>query len=397
MNLLGLARRNISGNAFRSWAVGLCAFLVAGLALGTAIILRGADSSLQLASERLGADIVVVPEGTVDKVEGALLMGHTTRVWMPSSNLEQVAAIPGVAAATPQIYLSTLENASCCSQPNMFLVVYDPASDFALQPWLEHTVGQRLKLGEVVGGAHVFVPPGEQNISIYGYLVTLKANLEPTGTGIDQSMFLTRETARDVARVSLTMAQKPLLVPENQVSAVLVRLAAGADPEATAVEIMRSVPGVTPVVSANLFHSQRKQLDALRGGIVATLALTLALSIILIGLVFSMAANERRRELGVLRAMGGNRMFVFRTLLAEAGILAVAGASAGIGLTVLVLYLFHTLIVVTLGLPVLLPSVPSLVVQVLVGLGVALIVITLAALLPAIRISRLDPAIAMRE
>ena len=88
---------------------------------------------------------------------------------------------------------------------------------------------------------------------------------------------------------------------------------------------------------------------------------------------------------------------MFRTLLAEAGILAIAGASAGIGLTVLVLYLFRSLIVVTLGLPVLLPSIPSLVLQVLAGLGVALVVITLAALFPAIRISRLDPAIAMRE
>jgi putative ABC transport system permease protein len=210
-------------------------------------------------------------------------------------------------------------------------------------------------------------------------------------------MFLTKETAQDVARVSLTMAEKPLLVPENQVSAVLVRLQPGADPEAAAVEIMRSVPGVTPVVSGNLFQSQRKQLNALRGGIVATLALTLGLSIILIGLVFSMAANERRRELGVLRAMGANRLFVFRTLLAEAGLIAVVGALTGIGLTVLILYLFRTLLVVTLGLPMLLPSAPSLLLQVLAGLGVALVVITLAALLPAIRISRLDPAIAMRE
>jgi putative ABC transport system permease protein len=397
MNLLGLASRNISGNAFRSWAVGLCAFLVAGLALGTAIILRGADTSLQLANERLGADVIVVPEGTVDKVEGALLMGHTTRVWMPAANLEKIAAVPGVAVASPQIYLSTLENASCCSQPNMFLVAYDPATDFTLEPWLKGNIGHGLKLGEVVGGSNVFVPQGEQNIQIYGYLVTLKANLEPTGSGIDQSMFMTMETARDVARVSYIMAEKPLLIPEDQISAVTVRLAPGVNPRETAVEIMHKVPGVTPIVSADLFQSQRKQLNALRGGIVATLALTLGLSVVLIGLVFSMAANERRRELGVLRAMGANQLFVFRTLLTEAGILAVVGALAGILFTVLILYLFHTLIVVTLGLPLLLPSVPSLVLQVLAGLGVALIVITFAALVPAIRISRLDPAIAMRE
>lgn len=397
MNLWRLARRNIRGNAFRSWVVGLCACLVAGLALGTALILRGAESSLRLANQRLGADVVVVPEGTVEKVEGALLMGHTTRVWMPAANLERVAAVPGVQAASPQIYLSTLRDAACCSVPNMFLVAYDPATDFALEPWLKDTIGQGLSLGEVVGGTYVFTPEGEQNIQIYGYFVTLKANLEPTGTGIDQSMFLTMETARDIARVSVRMAVEPLEIPGDSISAVMVRLEPGADPQAVALEIMHRVPGVTPIPSPDLFQAYRKQLGALRGGIVATLGITLVLSVVLIGLVFSMAANERRRELGVLRAMGASRAFVFRTLLAEAGLLALAGALAGIALTVLVLYLFHTLIVVSLGLPFLLPALPSLALQVLAGLGVALAAVTLAALLPALWISHLDPAVAMRE
>ena len=397
MHLVQLARRNIAGNAFRSWVVALCACLVAGLALGTTLILRGADSSLRLANQRLGADIVVVPEGTVEKVEGALLMGHTTRVWMPLETLDRIAAVPGVQAASPQIYLSTLSNASCCSVSDMFLVAYDPTTDFTLEPWLKSTIGEGLKLGEVVGGSFVFTPEGQQNIQIYAYLVTLKANLEPTGTGIDQSMFLTMETARDIARVSVTMAVAPLEIPEGSISAVMVRLEPGVDPQTVAVEIMHRVSGVTPIVSSNLFQAYRKQLSSLRAGIGATLALTLGLSVVLIGLVFSMAANERRRELGVLRAMGASRTFVFRTLLVEAGMLALAGALTGIVLTVLVVYLFRTLIVVTLGLPVLLPALSTLALEVLAGLGVALVVITLAALLPAWRISRLDPAVAMRE
>ncbi len=71
----------------------------------------------------------------------------------------------------------------------MFLVAYDPETDFTIEPWLESTIGRGLKLGEAVGGTYVFVPEGEQNIKIYGYFVTLKGNMEPTGTGLDQSMF----------------------------------------------------------------------------------------------------------------------------------------------------------------------------------------------------------------
>ena len=151
------------------------------------------------------------------------------------------------------------------------------------------------------------------------------------------------------------------------------------------------------MTSPDLFQSYRRQMVALRASLGWTMGLTLALSLALIGLVFSMAANERRRELGVLRAVGATRGFVFRSLLAEAGLLALAGALSGIVLTVAVTYLFRRLIVVTLGIPFLMPSPASLAIEVAVGLAVALAVITLAALLPAYRISHLDPAIAMRE
>jgi putative ABC transport system permease protein len=397
VNLRQLALSNIKGSAFRSGVVALCALLVASFALGTTLILRGAENSLRLAIERLGADIVVVPEGTEARVESALLMGTTTRVWMPEETLEKVAAVPGVQAVSPQLYLSTLIDAACCAVSDMFLVVYDPQTDFTIEPWLIKTIGQHLKLGEVVGGSYVFVPEGEQNIKLYGYFVTLKANMEPTGTALDQSMFLTLETARDMARISQTMAVRPLEIPQGQISSVMVRLQPGSDPEAVALEIMHQVPGVTPIASSNLFRAYRQQMSSLRSAIVAMMGLTLALSVAMIGLVFSMAANERRRELGVLRALGATRTFVFQSLLTEAGLLALAGGLAGIGLVILTTYLFRNLIVHTLSLPILLPSPGSLLLQVGGGLSVALLSITLAAMLPAYRISRMDPANAMRE
>ncbi len=397
MKLYQLALRNISGSAFRSWVVALCAFLVASFALGTALVMRGAEDSLRLATERLGADILVVPEGTETRIESALLMGTTTQVWMPAGNLAAVAAVPGVAAASPQIYLSTLSGASCCSVEDMFLIVYDPETDFTVRPWLEKTLHGGLRLGEVVGGTYVFVPEGEQNIQIYGYLVTLEANMGATGTGLDQSMFMTIDTARDIARISRTMAEKPLEIPEGSISSVLVKLAPGADPQQVALEIMHLVPGVTPIESLNLFRAYRTQMEGLRAGIVVALVVALVLSVLLIGLVVSMAANERRRELGVLRAMGATRTFVFQSMLVETGILALAGGLSGIAITVLATYLFRNLIVHSLGVPFLLPAPAALLAQVAGGLGVALGGVAAGALLPAYRVSRQDPAAAMRE
>jgi len=397
MNLYRLALKNIAGSAFRSWVVALCALLVASLALGTTLIMRGAQNSLRLAIDRLGADIIVVPEGTVTQVETALLMGVPTEVWMPEEVLDQVAAVPGVEAASPQFYLSTLSGASCCSVEHMFLIVYDPETDFAIGPWLQKELGDGLHLGEVVGGTYVFVPEGEQNIQIYGYFVTLKANMEPTGTGLDQSMFLTLETARDIARISVTMAEQPLEIPEESISAVLVKAKPGADLEELSVQIMHDVPGVIPLESPNMFQAYRAQMTSLLTGVLAVMGITLALSIALIALVFTMAANERRRELGVLRAMGATRAFVFQSLLTEAGLLALGGGLGGIGFTILSTYLFRNLIVYRLSLPFLMPSPLALLAQVAGGLAVALLSVTVAAMLPAYRISRQDPANAMRE
>jgi len=397
MSIFQLALKNISGNAFRNGVVFLCALLVSAFALFTTLVMRGAETSLRLAIDRLGADIVVVPEGSEAKIESALLMGTPARFWMPEDNLNRIAAIQDVEVVSPQLYLATLTGASCCSVSDMFIIAYDPGSDFTIQPWLKQKLGGGLRLGEVVGGTYISATEGEQNIKLYGYLVTLKENLEPTGTGLDQSMFLTFETAYDIAGKSHFQALSPLEIPPDSISAALIKVKPGSDPHAVAIQIMQKVPGVTPIESSNLFQSYRKQMTGLLGSILVILGVTWGLSVVLIGLVFSMAANERRKELGVLRALGATRRFVFQSLLAEASLLAFVGGATGVALAGMAIFLFRKLIMVSFEIPFLLPSPVSLLIQIGGGLLLALFSVNLAALFPAFKISRQDPAIAMRE
>jgi putative ABC transport system permease protein len=397
MNLLQLAWKNISGNELRSWVVALCALLVAAFALFATLLLRGAATSLELAAERLGADIVVVPEGAQTEMEGALLMGVPAHFWMPEENVAKLAAISGVEAVSPQIYLATLQDASCCTVSQMFMVAFDPQTDFTVRPWLEQKLPAGLGLGEVIGGDYIFATEPSDGILVYGDLVRLKGNLEPTGTGLDQTLFFTMDTAHRLALVSEMRALEPLIIPANQVSAVLLQTKPGMDTEQIAVDIYRTVPGVYPIQSANLFQSSRTQLKSLLNTVVIVMALIWPLAIVLIGMIYLMAANERRRELGVLRALGATRRFVAQSLLAEASLLAFCGALVGVFLAVLAIYLFRRLIMVSLGVPFILPSAGSLAVQIGVGLLLSMASVFLAALLPAIKISRQDPAIAMRE
>jgi putative ABC transport system permease protein len=397
MNLFRLVVRNIAGSSFRSFAVILCALLICAMTLTVGMILAGAEESLRVAGDRLGADILVVPENAARKIESALLMGQPTRDWMPASVLDSVAAALGVEAVSPQIYLATLSNASCCTVSDMFLVVYDPNSDFVVGPWLEKNVGGTLRKGEIIGGSSVFVPAGQQKIVIYGYPVDLRASMAATGTGLDHTALMTMETAREIASVSRTSAEKPLEIPEGMISAVMVKVRPGTNLRATANNISVHVRGVTPMVAPDLFQSQRNSLQGLENGVLGILLLVSLFSAGLLALVFSMAANERRRELGVLRALGATRGFIFQALLWEAALLGAYGGMAGAGLTVLAIVLFRKLIVSISGIPFLIPSLPSL--ATLAGFAIlsALGIVMFAAMIPAYRFSRKDPSVAMRE
>ena len=397
MHQLRLATRNIAGSSFRSWMVFFCAALMAGFVIAATLVIRGVDDSLHLALDRLGADIIVIPEGHEQRLKSALLMGIPVHCWMPDTIVDDLADIPGVTAVSPQLYLSTLRGATCCSVPEMFLIAYDPATDFTLTPWLEENLEGGLELGEAVGGSLVYVPAEEGELLVYGYGLDLKGSLEPTGTGLDQSMFFTFDTAYEIARHVVRpggqAARYPTahrLVGTGQ-GGPGCRSPGGRRPDRS------NDPGVTALETNTLFRGQREQLLSLLNSVVALLGITWVLAMALIAIVFSLAVNERRRHIGVMRALGARRTTVLYSLLLEAGLLALAGGAVGIAVASLAVYLFRPLIMGMMSTPFLYPAPLPL-----AGLGLGALVlvlagVSLAALIPALRISFQEPSISMRE
>jgi putative ABC transport system permease protein len=142
-------------------------------------------------------------------------------------------------------------------------------------------------------------------------------------------------------------------------------------------------------------------LAAQRAGLIQSLFIALGiiwiLAVVITGFVFSLMVNERRREIGMLRAAGASRNFIFRLFLTESAILAIGGGVTGIILSTLLLYFLRSWLMSALEIRVLLPSLPGLVVFTIGCFLIALILVLPALLYPAIRASRLDPVVAMRE
>ena len=175
-------------------------------------------------------------------------------------------------------------------------------------------------------------------------------------------------------------------------------MAPGYDPHEVALEIVKSVTGVSSIESPDLFQSYRLQMNSIVKGILVVLIITLILSVSLMSLLYSMAVKTKwRREVGVLRAIGATRVIIFRALLSEAGILALTGGLSGIILTIVVTFLFRKLYIKMAGLPLAFPSLPSLLLQIGIGFAVTFVAIALAATIPSYRISHQDPATSMRE
>ncbi len=397
MNTFELALKNLKGNSVRSLIVFLSVLVMAILFASTTLIVTGSRNSLQAGLERLGADVMVVPEGAQDKVESALLMGKPTNVWMSADYLKKISSIYGVGKVSPQIYLQSLYAASCCSVSETFLVVFDPDTDFAVTPWLKSKLGRGLAQNEIIGGSYIFVPEGQQYIKLYGCNLTLAGNLEPTGTGLDQTIFMTEETASYIAQSSVTTAEQPLVIPAGSISSVMVKVQPGMDPHQVMLRIAYYLPEIVPIESPSLFGAFRQQMTGLLWGFLALLIIAWVLGTIQIALIFSVVVNERSREMAVLRALGAKRHYIFRVLIYEAAILALMGGGLGVVLGGFGIFLFKDFIAGTLKMPFLFPSLSSLAVLFVAGITLSMLTVTLAALVPALRMSRQEPAIAMRE
>jgi len=396
VSLIRLVVKNIVGSGFRSAAIFLGAALVAGFAILATLVVRGAEASLQRSLDRLGADIVVFPWGTrLEEMQGGHLMKITTSGWIPSSYVHRLSTVPGIEAISPQLYLLTVQGTAYCSMPEMYVVAFDPATDFILQSWIDARLYRDLQVGEAIGGSHVFDPGG--GLALEGYPLKLVGNLATTGTDLDQTLFVSLETAQDMAQFSQMHPTNAIKIVPQSVTTALVRVKHGNEPRSVAIQISERVPGVIPIENVGMFQAQRGQIIGLMTTVLGLLVTIWLLAIGFVGLVFTMTVNARRREIGVLRAIGCPQTFVVRSLLLEGAVLGLGGGSVGIALSALGAFVLQDRIVQSLRLPFVFPALDSILILALGGLALAMLSVAIAALFPALRISRQEPALTMRE
>ncbi|WP_096698589.1 FtsX-like permease family protein [Polaromonas sp. AER18D-145] len=134
-------------------------------------------------------------------------------------------------------------------------------------------------------------------------------------------------------------------------------------------------------------NAQSVSTALIRGVVLVVVVLGIA-SVLVVSVV------QKRREIGILRAMGATRGQILRLFLVQGAVVGALGSALGIALAVLMIWLFTTFVRGSDGLPLFVITLPLA-----TALQVALIATVcgvLAAVAPARRAAALDPAQAIR-
>jgi putative ABC transport system permease protein len=384
--------RNLSNRPYRNIATVFACAVIAATLFSSQYLMTGAQESLDTGMSRMGADILVVPEEYAAISQTIILTGQPSSFFFDATNLDKISRIPGVAKASPQIYIATLF-ASCCAAPVQMIAI-DPENDFTVSAWLKENQGVKLGKDDIIIGSSVIQNIGNDLI-FYGHAFHVVGILKRTGMGVDNSVFTRFEDAYVMA--DELKAVKKLTIPPGKISAVLVKVDPGTSPATVAQEIQKTVPETKSITPNGLLNTVSSQLGGVRRLLTGTtLAITLV-SVPLLGFISAMVAYERRKEVAILRALGATKSFVIQLMLAESFSLALAGGLIGIGTAAAILLLFQDFIAISLKIPLIIPSPLALLVNGSTVLLVCAGIGGISSLYPAILINRSDPYETIRK
>jgi putative ABC transport system permease protein len=390
----------------------LGAAVMLGVGIGFASFVSGwaLREGIATSFARMGADLLVVPRATLVNITSSLLTVQPTEQTLPVNLAQQITGIPGIARLAPQRIVPALVEGH-----RVNLVAFDPVQDFSVLTWLEaHRPGP---VEGLIAGGRVTAQVGAM-LSVCGMPLSVYGRLAITGVGpFDDSYFLSFGALADVVsfcRASGTAggpsakAQDAQLLPVedaehaevcspelvlDRVSAFLLQLS----PEAKVEQVkfgLAQLPGIKIVQGNSVLTYSRQALSTLLVGLAVFTALQLIALLILISLLFSAIVQERYREFGLLRALGGKPHQVMTIILAEAIIITGVGGLCGLGFGTAVLLMFTRSLGFyfnLLGVPFSWPPLPVLQVSALVAIVFSAILGLLGALLPAWRVRRMAP------
>ena len=395
-----MAVKNLQAKKFRTGFMIFFVILMSATVFFSTILINNLKLGIKNTTERMGADMIVVPKKGTENVRESLFAGTPCTVFFNRAWEDAVRNIDGVERVSAQMYVATL-SASCCDIP-VQIIAFDPETDFVIQPWLQEQKKVNLKKGEVLIGYNVKAEVG-QTMKFYETYFDVAGKLEKTGMGYDSSVFMTFDTLYELKDSEIAQKNLPTENLEQCASMLMVDLEDGITAvERSEIRIAIKEAHATDeemyaCTGDELMNGISSQVKKLSGyGSILTYISLISTALALIS-IFVLTINERKYEFGVLYALGAKKSQMTNLILSEALIISTIGGLMGIVIAYALVATFKNVISVKLDVPYLDISMSQVIPVAVICIIIALITGIIAAVCSAYRISKDEVYRLLRE
>ena len=344
--LLGsLALQNLGRRKARTLLLLAAVAVCSGAIFTGAVLMRSIETSMAVGFTRLGADMLVIPSGTLTNITAALLTAEPTDLTLDTSVLPRLERLKGVRKAAPQLIFRTDASGYGRGGELIDLIAFDPDRDITVQPWLEQHLDRPLRPGDVIMGGRREEPIGSE-LLLFGRPLTVYGKLGKTAVGThERGLFITFATLNELRDVMRQVCGTKAPLEPDKLSGVLLELAPGATTQQVRFAALANFPGIKIVSGESMLTSIRQGLAALLNGVLGLMVIMFVSTALMVSVLFSAILTERRRELGLLKAIGARRGQIIGVLLTEAALATALGGLMGCVLGVLLRRIYeHSLV-----------------------------------------------------
>ncbi|MBR2131704.1 MAG: FtsX-like permease family protein [Oscillospiraceae bacterium] len=356
------------------------------------------NQGLALSRERLGADAILIPRYATADGGDLLFTAIPENIYMPIDVVAQAQQLEGVAAMTPQFYAQTLALSCCEPGEEARIIGYDSTTDFVLSPYLAPEDQGGIAKDELVMGGNFDSDYVGYNYLVLGEKFKVVSQLQTTGTGMDSTIFMDVDTVRDLCLSSPTLAVDWVdKDPHDYISVIMIQLEDGVDGEDFVKQVEASGIDAKCLLTGDTISSLQEQLEVTMQVMFALWAASLLIAVLALTGRFNALAKERKKEIGLLRAIGLKKSRVFALIIGETCTMALMGGILG---STAALMCMNPVIEHLEGAFKLSSSVWSSQLAALCALAGVLLACTLgfaAAVVPAVKSASLDPQTAITQ
>ena len=362
-------------------------------------IFQTVNQGLALSRERLGADAILMPKYSAAKGDDLLFTAIPENIYMPIEVVEQAKSLKGVAAMSPQFYCQTLALGCCDPGEEARIIGYDPETDFILKPYLDDEHKNGINQEQViVGNAYEDEDLVGMNYMILGRVFKVVSVLQPTGTGMDSTFFMDWRTAQDMCLESEVLRENwTKKDPHDYISVIMIKFEEGTDPDAFIRQVEDSGMECKVLLTGDTISDLQSQLEVTMKVMFALWAASLLIAVLSLIGRFNALAKERKKEIGLLRAIGLKKGQVFSLIIGETCTMALMGGVLGSGIALICMDPVIEMLKNAFKLS---PSVWSTSLALLCGAAGVLLAVALgfaAAVTPAWKSASMDPQAAITQ